>query len=291
MASGILNLDKEVGPTSFAVVHRLKRLPGIKKIGHGGTLDPAAAGVLPILVGSTTRLAEFVHEWPKTYRASVVLGAVSDTDDREGKITTGGPVDDVDASRIAGILPRFIGLIRQAPPLYSALKLDGETLYRRARRGESVKPAERTVEVDAIELLDYQQERASAILEVRCRKGTYVRSLARDLGAALGCGAYLGALTRLAVGPLRLEDSIRVEQLLALGDEWESRLLPADLPLASWPAVTLDAAGVAAVRRGQAVDAPAPGPTRYRMLDGEGRLVAWAEADQGRLQPRAVFQQ
>jgi tRNA pseudouridine55 synthase len=289
VASGILNVNKPAGPTSFSVVRSVRRLPGANKVGHGGTLDPAADGVLPILVNAATRLADFVHAWPKTYLAGVTFGMVSDTDDREGNLTPAGDAQRVTVERIERLLPSFTGRINQVPPVYSALKRGGEPLYRKARRGETIEVAARPVEIEAIVLRSYEPATATAHLEVRCQRGTYLRSLARDLGAALGCGAYLSSLTRTAVGPLQIEPAISVPELAELGERWPEALLPLDLPLRSWPAIALDLDALEAIRHGMTLSAPIGASGRYRLLDLDGRLIAWAEVDAGRLQPRAVF--
>ncbi len=290
MTSGILNVNKPIGPSSFAVVRSLRRLSGVVKAGHGGTLDPAADGVLPILINAATRLADFVHEWPKSYVATVTFGFTSDTGDGEGTIQPAGDPATITRARIEAALPGFTGRIEQVPPLYSALKQGGEALYRKARRGEEVERRARPVEIHAIHLLDYDSGSAVARLEVRSGRGMYVRSLANDLGAALGSGAYLSALTRSAVGPLTLGEAVPVATITAAGEGWTRWLLPMDLPLRDWPAVALDAAGVAAIRRGQAVPAPNTTSGRYRLLGPDGDLLAWGEADATRrIQPRAVF--
>lgn len=290
MTSGILNVNKPVGPSSFAVVRNLRRLPGVLKAGHGGTLDPAADGVLPILINAATRVADFVHEWPKTYMATITFGFTSDTGDREGTITPAGDPAAITPARIEAALPAFTGHIEQVPPLFSALKQGGEALYRKARRGEQVERVARPVEVHAIHLLDYDPASAVARLEVSSGRGMYVRSLAHDLGAALGTGGYLSGLTRTAVGPLSVRDAVPMATLTAAGEGWTRWLLPMDLPMRSWPAVALDAAGVVAVRRGQAVPSPSSTGGRYRLLGPDGDLLAWGEADATmRIQPRAVF--
>jgi tRNA pseudouridine55 synthase len=290
VTSGILNVNKPAGPSSFAVVRTLRRLPAVLKAGHGGTLDPAAEGVLPILVNSATRLADFVHEWPKTYEAAVTFGFTSDTGDREGAITPAGDPQMITRERIEAALPAFTGRTEQVPPMYSALKQGGEALYRKARRGEAVERRARVVEIFSIRLLDYDSTVAVARIEVNSGRGMYVRSLAHDLGVALGCGAYLSGLTRTAIGPLRLADAVPMATLAGAGEGWTRWLLPLDLPLHSWPAVALDAAGAAAVRRGQAVPSPNTTSGRYRLLGPDGELLAWGEADATRrIQPRAVF--
>jgi len=288
VTSGILNVNKPVGPSSFSVVRDVRRLPGVLKAGHGGTLDPAAEGVLPILINAATRVADFVHEWPKTYVATIAFGFTSDTGDREGTITPAGDPAAITRARIESALPAFTGHIEQVPPLFSALKQGGEALYRKARRGEPVERVARPVEIHAIRLLDYDLASAVARLEVSSGRGMYVRSLAHDLGSALGTGAYLSGLTRTAVGPLTVSDAVPMATLT--GEGWTRWLLPMDLPIRSWPAVALDAAGVAAVRQGRAVPAPNSAAGRYRLLGPDGDLLAWGEADATmRIQPRAVF--
>jgi tRNA pseudouridine55 synthase len=290
VTSGILNVNKPDGPSSFAVVRTLRRLPGVVKAGHGGTLDPAADGVLPILINAATRLTDFIHEWPKTYLATVTFGYTSDTGDREGTITTSGDPQTITRDRIEATLPAFTGRIEQVPPMFSALKQGGEALYRKARRGEAVDRPARVVEIFALRLLDYDPTTAEARLEVSSGRGMYVRSLAHDLGAALGCGAYLSGLTRTAIGPLRLAEAIPMATLVGEGEAWTRWLLPMDLPLRSWPAIALDAAGAAAVRRGQAIPSPNTTAGRYRLVGPDGDLLAWGEADATRrIQPRAVF--
>src|SRR2546423_4432041 len=290
VTSGILNVNKPAGPSSFAVVRTLRRLPGVVKAGHGGTLDPAADGVLPILINAATRLTDFIHEWPKTYLAAVTFGYTSDTGDREGTITASGDPQTITRDRIEAVLPAFTGRIEQVPPMFSALKQGGEALYRKARRGEAVDRPARAVEIFSLRLLDYDPATGVGRLEVSSGRGMYVRSLANDLGAALGCGAYLSRLTRAALGPLTLAEAIPMATLVGEGEAWTRRLLPIDLPLRSWPAVALDAAGAAAIRRGQAIPSPNTTAGRYRLVGPDGDLLAWREADATpRIQPRAVF--
>ncbi len=290
MDSGILNVAKPVGISSFSVVRMISRLPGIDKVGHGGTLDPAAEGVLPILVNAATRLAEFVHLWPKTYLATVTFGKTSNTYDREGMITDTGPTTGLSAENISAELPAFTGRIEQVPPMFSALKQGGEPLYRKARRGETVTRAARPVEVHAIRLLDYEQATAIGRLEIVSGQGLYVRSLAHDLGQRLGCGAYLAALTRSRYGPLLIEDAVAPAALSGDADGWVTRLLPMDLPLEDWPALRLDEADAVAIGQGRSITAGDVVAARVRLLDGQGTLLGWGTvgADR-RVQPRAVF--
>lgn len=291
MESGILNVRKPLGLSSFAVVRSIGRLPGVSKVGHGGTLDPAADGVLPILINAATRLADFVHAWPKCYLATAAFGYRSDTYDREGTVSRAGDTGSITARQIMAELPSFTGRIDQVPPMHSALKQGGEALYRKARRGETVVRAARPVEVYAIRLLDYDPAAATAQLEIECGQGMYVRSLVHDLGQRLGCGAYLAALTRTAYGPLELGAAVSPATLSEAGDGWASWLLPLGLPLETWPAIHLQAAEAEAISQGRSITAPADGTGRYRLLDGEGRLVGWGVVDDTaqRVHPKAVF--
>ncbi|HYS01216.1 MAG TPA: tRNA pseudouridine(55) synthase TruB [Candidatus Eisenbacteria bacterium] len=276
--------------TSFGVVHRLRRLTGVRRVGHGGTLDPAADGVLPVLIGPATRLTELVHEWPKTYRATLQLGATSTTYDAEGVVTQRSDPRQVNEPMITALLPDFVGHIAQVPPLYSALKVGGEPLYRKARRGETVALAARPVEIIGMELRSYDQGAGRAVIHVQCGRGAYVRSLAHDLGARLGCGAYLAALTRTAVGPLQLADAVPLETLEQAGTTWERWLLALDLPLRHWAAITVDAAQALVLGHGQPLGPQPVAAGRYRIVDETGRLLAWGVVDvTGRFRPAGVF--
>jgi len=289
MDSGILNVAKPTGFSSFGVVRSLGRLPGIVKIGHGGTLDPAADGVLPVLVNAATRLADFVHGWPKTYVASAAFGYTSDTYDREGTITPSANPGQVTAAGIEAQLAGFTGTIAQVPPMFSALKQGGEALYRRARRGENVPRAPRAAEVHRIQLLDYDPDTGTARLEIVCGQGTYIRSLVHDLGERLGTGAYLGGLRRTAYGPLQWDDAHTPAELLEAEGDWARWLLPMELPLKDWPGLRLNRDDAEAVAHGRTVMAPEGGSGRYRLVDEAGRLLGWGVAEAGRVQPKAVF--
>jgi len=289
MDSGILNVAKPIGFSSFGVVRSIARLPGIVKIGHGGTLDPAADGVLPILVNAATRLADFVHGWPKTYVATAVFGFTSDTYDSEGTITPYGDSVQVTAAGIAAQLPGFTGTIAQVPPMFSALKQGGEALYRKARRGESVIRAPRAVQVHRIQLLDHDPESGTARLEIVCGQGTYIRSLVHDLGERLGSGAYVAGLRRTAYGPLQWDGALAPAQLLEAKSDWTRWLLPMELPLKDWPALRLNRDQAEAVSHGRTVTAPDAESGRYRLVDEAGRLLGWGVAEAGRVQPKAVF--
>jgi tRNA pseudouridine55 synthase len=201
----VLLVAKPVGPTSHDMVDIVRRRLGTRRVGHTGTLDPFAEGLLVMVVGRATRLVPFAAAWTKSYEGRLRLGATTDTDDATGRVQAQHPVA-VDRAGLERTLAGFRGTLRQRPPAYSAVKVEGERAYRRARRGEAVEPAERDVEIAALEVTAF----APPDVEFRATvsAGTYLRSLARDIGAALGCGGHLVALRRITVGPFRLEDAV-----------------------------------------------------------------------------------
>lgn len=279
-STGVLNVDKQAGETSFSVVNRLRRLTGARRVGHAGTLDPLATGVLPVLFESATRLAEFALRLPKTYVAEIHLGFASATDDAEATPEKVGDPSGLRSEDVEEALGAFSGRFMQQPPAYSAVKLDGKRAYELARGGAATLPAAREVEVYATTLLDFQPgAHAVARVEVVCGSGTYLRSIARDLGAKLGVGGYLGKLVRTAYGPLRLEDAIAsnaIEDARAVQD----RLLGAEVILPDMERVRLNVEQEAQVRQGRAVRVlPEPGPGAVRAHDAEGRLVALGHTD------------
>lgn len=280
MRSGVLNLNKPAGATSFAAVRRLRELSGAKRVGHAGTLDPLATGVLPILFESATRLSDFAHQLPKEYLADVHLGFRTPTDDAEGEPEPVASPATLAEEDVRSALGRFVGRIQQEPPAYSAVKLEGERAYRRARRGEDPRPQAREVEIESAELLEFRSgDDASARIRVVCGSGTYLRSLARDLGAALGVGGYLGALVRSAYGPLRIDDAVDLERLSS-ADDVEAHLAPSELVLPEMEAVRLTLDQEAMVRQGRAVRVlPEPGPGPLRAHNLAGRLVALGHRD------------
>ena len=294
---GILVVAKPPGPTSHDIVALVRRLAATRRVGHGGTLDPFAAGVLPIFLGRATRVVEFHMGDRKAYRATVCFGATSTTDDLEGELVPVGSAPD--RAAVEAALPALTGPIRQRPPAYSAIKLDGRRAYAIARSGETVVLAEREVTVHRLDLVswdDSDPDRPIAILEVECSAGTYIRALARDLGAGLGSGAYLGSLTRTASGPFRLEAATTLDDVRAAtadGPEGLAPLLlPVDTGLDAFPVVELTADEIAAIARGQFVrpHAGIPGPAEhYRLVGPDAALVAIAAARGDRLAPDKVF--
>ena len=259
--NGFLNVNKPAGRTSSdVVVFVRRRLPKGTAVGHGGTLDPDASGVLPVCVGSATRLFDYIIDKQKTYVACIRLGIETDTQDASGAVVAERPVSAGEAE-LRAVLPRFTGEIRQVPPMYSALKRDGKRLYKLARKGESVALEPRQCRVDAIEYLGAAGEDAY-LLKIDCGKGVYIRTLCHDIGRALGCGAHMQSLRRTAAGIFRVEDALSPEDVdtLAREDRLASALIPLDAPLGHLPAVRVGARSRHAVLNGN--------PLRANWLDG-----------------------
>ncbi len=278
--TGVLNVDKAAGDTSFSVVSRLRRLTGAHRVGHAGTLDPLATGVLPILFESATRLAEFALRLPKTYVADIHLGFVTATDDAEAEPEPVGDSSRLTARDVEEALSEFSGRITQEPPAYSAVKIAGKRAYQLARSGAATRPAPRQVEVYETRLLDFQTGPAAiARVEIRCGSGTYLRSIARDLGMRLGVGGYLGRLMRTSYGSLTIGDAVPSSGLTSR-DLVRDKLLPAEVILPDMERVKLTVEQEALVRQGRAVRVlPEPGPGLVRAHDSLGRLIALGHAD------------
>jgi tRNA pseudouridine55 synthase len=241
--------------TSHDVVARVRRLISQKRVGHTGTLDPLATGVLPICVGQATRVAEYLSEGGKAYRATIRFGIETTTYDAEGEVVREAPVT-LTREDIEAVLPEFLGEQEQIPPIYSAIKRDGKPLYALARAGEDVTPEPRRVRIDALNIMSWVSPNLT--LDVECGKGTYIRSLAFDLGRRLGPGAYLAGLIRTRSGVFTLDQSVTLEELEAAlaGDSWRTLLHPADEALADWSAVMLDEDGERRLRNGQSLSLP-----------------------------------
>lgn len=296
---GILVVDKPIGPTSHDLVGLVRRLAATKRVGHGGTLDPFASGVLPIFLGRATRVVEFHLADRKAYRATICFGASSTTDDLEGEMspaTGAAPGRDV----VESALPAFTGTISQRPPAFSAIKVGGRRAYAVARAGGTVELKEREVTIDALSLVswdDTEPDRPIAIVDVVCSAGTYIRALARDLGGHVGSAAYLGALRRTAAGPFTEADALPLERVRAAAAEGSQTLAallrPVDTGLDRFPSIDLTPAEVAAVARGQFVRPAARVPAgheHYRLRGPDGSLVAIAiPAGPGRLAPDKVL--
>jgi tRNA pseudouridine55 synthase len=286
MLDGILNLDKPSGLTSHDVVAQVRAVAGQRRVGHAGTLDPLASGVLLVCLGRATRLVEYLMDSTKVYRARIRLGMTTDTYDATGTVLQERPVE-VDRATVETALARFRGPVLQVPPMYSALKRDGQPLYRLARRGVTVERQPRAVEIYRLDLTAWEPPYLT--VEVACSAGTYIRSLAHDLGERLGCGAYMDALTRLASGDFRIEEAIPLAALTR--ERLLASLLPPDAALRRYPVLRLDEAGVRAVRMGQTVVAPPQDAPLARAYAPDGSFVAVMEyqTEQAVWQPRKVF--
>jgi tRNA pseudouridine55 synthase len=248
---GIFNLDKPRGKTSFEVVALVRRLSGERRVGHGGTLDPEATGVLPVCLGQATRLVEFLTEGVKVYRTEIEFGIATDTYDATGKIVSSGDTSSLTREHVEEAVASFSGFIVQTPPKYSAIKYRGMPLYRYARDGIEVPRKSRMVELSRLNVVDCRVPILT--LEVECSKGTYIRSLAHDLGAKLGCGAHLRNLVRLKSGPFHISDAISVsklEEAFRQGN-WPALIQPMDVAVLHLPAVTLDTDGEKSVVSGR----------------------------------------
>lgn len=237
---GILNINKPEGMTSFGVVARIKRITGERHTGHAGTLDPLATGVLPVCLGRATRVIEFLFSETKTYRTRVELGVTTDTYDATGKVTRISDASGISRGMVESALDKFRGTIQQTPPMYSAVKHHGQPLYKLARSGIEIARKSRPAEIHSLEIIDWQPPLVT--LDVVCGKGTYIRSLAHDLGEVLGCGASMKSLVRLRVGPFSIEEALtltRLEEVFRSGNG-EKYLYPPDFVLMSFPAVVVN---------------------------------------------------
>jgi tRNA pseudouridine55 synthase len=285
---GALLLDKPLGLTSNAALQRAKRALGARKAGHAGTLDPLASGLLIVLFGEATKFAGPLLESEKEYVATLKLGEKTSTGDAEGEVLERKDVH-VTAAQVADVLGRFRGAIEQVPPMHSALKRDGVPLYKLARRGESVERSKRPVRIEELEATGF----APPLLEirVRCSKGTYVRTLAEDIGAALGTGAHLAALRRTASGLFKLADATDLASLEALpSPDRAGRLLPLESLLAQLPRVELDAALAARLRNGQVVPVAPLAEGVSAVYGPGGALIGLGRAEAGNLRPLRLTQ-
>ena len=279
---GIVLLDKPLGLSSNQALQVVRGIFNAAKAGHTGSLDPLATGLLPICLGEATKIAGLLLGSRKAYEAECLLGVRTNTDDAEGEVIAEHAVPGLDAATLDTHLRAFIGRIEQVPPAYSALKRDGVPMYVRARRGEDVRLEAREVEIQAIERLSFDGRHLR--MRVVCGSGTYIRSLARDLGERIGCGAHLTALRRTWVDPFRRPRMYTLEQLRELSgqgqDVLDACLLPIDAGLADMPRLDLDGEAAAALQHGQAVQPQPVAPAgQYRAHGPDGRLLALVEAD------------
>lgn len=279
--NGVLVIDKPQGPTSFDVVRRVRFMLRVKKAGHTGTLDPAATGVLPICLEDATKVAGLITEGDKSYDAVVRLGQTTDTHDAEGKVVLERPVPALDKAMLEAALAKFRGTYEQTPPMFSAVKVGGKRLYELAREGEEVERKARVVTVHELLLRDFSSNEVR--LSVSCGKGFFVRTLAYELGEALGSGAHLKALRRTKSGRFSLSQAVTLEQLEKLPREAvEARLVSMSDALADMPALRVSAEDVRRVTHGIPLESAKAEPGKVRVLGPDGALLAIAEVEPSR---------
>ena len=285
--SALLNIDKPAGITSHDVVAQIRRIVRLRRVGHAGTLDPLATGVLVIAVGRATRLLEYVVGQPKTYLATIRLGQTTTTYDAEGEVASEQPVN-VTPAGLAAALAQFRGDILQIPPMYSAVKQDGQTLYKLARQGIEVDRPPRPVTIYDLNLQTWAGPLVT--LRIVCSAGTYIRSIAHDLGQVLGCGAYLSGLRRTAVGPFTTATATPLASLAT--ENWPEYALPPEMAIAHLPRLAVSAAAAAELRYGRLIDRP-PGSSEELVCayDPAGAFVGILTASGPHWQPHKIWSQ
>ncbi len=291
LVAGVLVIDKPVGVTSHDVVQIVRRGTGIRRAGHTGTLDPRASGVLVVLIGPAVRLSEYVATDDKRYQATIRLGTTTDTYDAEGRITATHSFAGITEEQVRETLQQFVGEIEQVPPPYSAIRVKGRRAYEMARKGEEVKLAPRKIKVYSLDLLEWAPP--DLVVDVHCSSGTYVRSLAHDLGEVLGCGAYLVGLRRTRSGNFTLRDAVslrRLQEAFQQGN-WYQYLIPAAEAVSQFPAITLNAEELDEVYHGHRIPAEPGSPEMVRALSEQGDLVALLKfvPETNEWQPKKVF--
>lgn len=292
--NGILLLDKPLKMTSNGVLQYVKRLFGAKKAGHTGSLDPLATGMLPICFGEATKVSQFLLDSNKYYRVAVKLGIKTSTGDAEGEIISTRPVIDVDAEKIKRVLTKFLGLIKQIPPMFSAIKHQGQPLYKLARQGIEIERKSREVYIYSSELISFEEE--AFVFDVHCSKGTYIRTLVEDIGEVLECGAYITSLHRTAVSPYELNKMYQLNQLEEIHHQnglsgLIQCLLPVDSSVQHLPAIKLSASGSFYMRTGQLVRVSS-GPAKgfVRLFSENSQFMGIGEIlEDGRVAPRRLL--
>lgn len=295
--SGIVLLDKPLGITSNRALQIVKRLFNANKAGHTGSLDPLATGLLPLCLGEATKVSGFLLDADKSYIATMKLGIKTSSADAEGEVIQTRPVENYTKKQISAAIKNFIGDIEQIPPMHSALKVDGQPLYKLAHQGQVIERKARPVHIYGIEVLRYDGDEID--IAVDCSKGTYIRTLAEDIGEKLGCGAHLSALRRTASGPFELEDSVTLEELERLTEnvaeegftDADNVLIPAEDALDDWESLNLSADAAHYICQGQAVLVPkAPTSGLVRLFSDEKGFLGIGEIlDDGRVTPRRLF--
>ena len=285
--NGFLNFNKPVGITSMDALRQIKRITGQRrKVGHAGTMDPLARGVLPICFGQGTRLMEYMVGGTKRYQTQVKLGETTTTYDAEGEVVASQQVDHITLEMIESALHTFIGVVQQTPPMYSAVKVNGQRLYKLARAGIEIERAARSVEIYDIQIAEFS--RPKLVLNVECGRGVYIRSLAHDLGQALGCGAYVTDLIRQYSGGFPIEESVTLEQLEEVSQEdpeaWKQFLHPIDWPLRDLKDITVNSHAERYLQQGQTVSIGKSRPEagyleQFRAYSDDGRFLGLVRCD------------
>jgi tRNA pseudouridine55 synthase len=287
---GWLNIDKPPGMTSYSVIARLKRLTGQRHIGHAGTLDPLATGVLPVAFGRAARTIEFLHQVSKTYRAVIELGVETDTLDGEGKIIFRADASHIDRQAVEIALKPFIGKIEQVPPMFSALKRNGTPLYELARRGETIEIRPRTVTIQRLDLIEYLSPLVT--IDVECGSGTYIRSIARDLGQSLGVGAHLKSLRRTMYGIFDLRNSVTLDSLVT-SDDVDTAVLPVDFAICHLPYLEIDEVSMEQIVHGivtPEIRSRISDNIAYRLYRSPGELIALVDVTTDKLRLKVLAQ-
>jgi len=280
MPTGIIIIDKPQDWTSMDVCAKLRGAFGERHVGHAGTLDPMATGVLPVFLGRATRAVQFAETGEKTYLAALRLGVTTNTQDIWGQVQAQRPVPADAQERLLALLPQFTGEIQQIPPMFSAIKIGGKKLYDLARKGVEVERAPRRVTIFALELLPDQTEQGDLQLRVRCSKGTYIRTLCHDLGQALGCGGCMSALVRTDACGFSLSDAHGLDEVVGAADPC-ALLRPVDDLFRDRPALTLKAEGEKKIRNGVRLKAPKLPEGEYRLYGPDGAFLALSRAEKG----------
>ena len=286
--NGVIIINKPIGKTSHDMVSFIRRLTGIKKVGHTGTLDPMATGVLPICIGKATKACELLTCENKAYRAQLMLGMTTDTLDADGEILTEQPVN-VSKEQIENIIQSFVGDIEQIPPMYSAIKIGGKKLYELARDGIEIERDKRKVTIFKIDIIEIDMEQSTVTIDVDCSKGTYIRTLCDDIGLKLGCGAFMTALTRTRSGKFDIHESFTPSQLEVIKDKFEKHLIPVDA-LFDYPKITVNDRQKGFIING--VRTRFKGLTEgqlYRIYDENGEFLCVSECIEERLTLQKAF--
>ncbi len=280
--NGIINVNKPLGITSHDVVYRLRKILGIKKIGHTGTLDPDASGVLPMCIGKATKLAEYLTAKDKCYMAQLTLGAFTDTQDASGEIIQSFEVN-VTEEEIKNVIGGFIGEIMQIPPMYSAIKIDGKKLYELAREGKNIKREARCVTINSIEIKNIDLEKNIVDMLVSCSKGTYIRTLCNDIGKALGCGGYMSALERTKSGKFSIETAFTLEEIEKMVSESKfDFMIPMDEAVSEFKKIVLAERNAKRLKNGIKISVEGlKEGEKYRVFDEQGLFLAIAEQKMG----------